>query len=89
MNSDTLPPHIRHINFPGVSVSVQEMLDALSKLGGQDKLQLVKEVPNAEQERILRNWPQDFNTSTPLRLGLVVDASGEDLVREYIESLDK
>ena len=90
LDSHVLPRHIRHVNFPGISVSIQEMLDALAKFGGQDKLALVKEVPNAESERILRSWPQDFDTSTPvLRLGLVVDVSGEDLVREYIETLSQ
>ncbi|KAK5658672.1 hypothetical protein OQA88_2068 [Cercophora sp. LCS_1] len=89
MDSDKLPKHIRQINFPGVSISVQEMLDALAKYGGEDKLQHVKEVTDPDQERILRSWPQDFDISTPLKLGLVVDQSGEDLVREYIEGLQK
>jgi len=30
MPANRLPPHIRHINFPGVSVSVQELMDALA-----------------------------------------------------------
>ncbi|KAK3339642.1 hypothetical protein B0T25DRAFT_511827 [Lasiosphaeria hispida] len=89
MQSDKLPAHIRHINFPGVSVSVQEMLDALAKYGGEDKLQLVKEETDAGQERILRSWPQDFDITTPLQLGLVVDKSGEALIKEYIDSLKK
>jgi len=46
-------------------------------------------VPDAAQERILRSWPQDFDTSRALGLGLVVDETGEDLVREYIEGLKK
>ncbi|KAK3343567.1 hypothetical protein B0T25DRAFT_584483 [Lasiosphaeria hispida] len=87
MPSDKLPAHIRHINFPGVSVSVQEMLDALAKHGGDDKLQLVREETDAGQERILRSWPQDFDITTPLKLGLVVDESGEALVKEYIDSV--
>ena len=89
MSSDKLPPHIRHINFPGVSVSVQELMDALVKYGGEDKLKYIKEVPDAGQERILRSWPQDFDTSRALALGLVADKAGEDLVREYIEGLNK
>lgn len=89
MKSDVLPKHIRQINFPGVSVSVQEMMDALAKHGGEDKLQYIREVTDPDQERILRSWPQDFDISTALRLGLIVDQSGEDLVREYIEGLQK
>ncbi|KAK3315452.1 hypothetical protein B0H66DRAFT_577256 [Apodospora peruviana] len=89
MDGDKLPKHIRHINFPGVSVSIQEMMDALAKYGGEDKLKLLKEETVPDQEVILRSWPQDFDISTPLKLGFVVDKSGEDIVKEYIDSLGK
>lgn len=89
MDSDKLPRHVRHINFPGVAASVQELMDGLAKYGGEDKLKLLKEVTNPELERILRSWPQDFDASTPLKLGLIKDESPEDLVREYVESLKK
>ena len=85
--ADALPPHVRHVNFPGVSVSVQELLDALARHGGADKLRLVREEPDPAQERILRSWPTDFDNTTPLRLGLIVDESGDAIVREYIDSL--
>ncbi|KAK3386652.1 hypothetical protein B0H63DRAFT_139397 [Podospora didyma] len=82
-----LPAHRRHINFPGISLSVQDLMDSLAKHGGEDKLKLLREETDPVQERILRSWPQDFDISTPLRLGLVVDKSGDDLVKEYIDSL--
>ncbi|KAI1339132.1 hypothetical protein F5Y15DRAFT_94977 [Xylariaceae sp. FL0016] len=87
MDSDKLPKHIRHINFPGVAASTQELMDGLAKYGGEDKLKLLKEETNPELERILRSWPQNFDTSTPERLGLVVDKRAEDLVKEYVDSL--
>ncbi|GAB1312712.1 Nucleoside-diphosphate-sugar epimerase [Madurella fahalii] len=89
MDSSVLPPHVRHVMFPGISVSIQELMDALAKYGGEDKLALVKEVPDDAQERILRSWPQDFELERSLRLGLVVDKGPDDLVREYVESLTK
>ncbi|KAK4207828.1 putative nucleoside-diphosphate-sugar epimerase protein [Rhypophila decipiens] len=87
LDSRALPPHIRHIQFPGVSVSIQEMMDALAKHGGEDKLELLKEETVPDQEAILRSWPQDFDITTPLKLGLKVDSSGEDIIKEYIEGL--
>ncbi|KXX78302.1 putative UDP-arabinose 4-epimerase 4 [Madurella mycetomatis] len=89
MESGALPPHVRHVIFPGISVSIQELMDALAKYGGEDKLALVKEVPDEVQERILRSWPQDFELERSLRLGLVVDKGADDLVKEYVESLRK
>jgi nucleoside-diphosphate-sugar epimerase len=87
LESDALPRHIRHINFPGVAATVQALMDGLAEFGGEDKLKLLKEETNPELERILRSWPQDFDPSTPDRLGLVRDKNAEDLVKEYIGSL--
>ncbi|KAK6066704.1 nucleoside-diphosphate-sugar [Seiridium cupressi] len=87
MSSDALPKHIRHINFPGIAASVQELMDGLAKFGGEDKLKLLQEETNPELERILRSWPQDFDPSTPDRLGLIRDKNTEDLVKEYVDSL--
>ncbi|KAI0593440.1 hypothetical protein F4775DRAFT_578117 [Biscogniauxia sp. FL1348] len=87
MESTKLPKHIRHINIPGVSATTQELLDGLAKYGGEDKLKFIKEETIPELERILRSWAQDFDTTTPLRLGLIKDERVEDLVKEYIDSL--
>ncbi|KAJ4414089.1 hypothetical protein N0V82_008120 [Gnomoniopsis sp. IMI 355080] len=89
LRSDVLPPHQRHIMFPGISTSIQEMMDALAKHGGEDKLKLLKEETNPTFERILRSWPEDFDPSTPDRLGLLRDKKVEDLVKEYIDTLKK
>lgn len=87
LKSDSLPPHKRAIVFPGVPATIQEMMDALAKFGGEDKLKLLKEETNPEFERILRSWPEDFDPSTSDRLGLVRDKKVEDLVKEYIDPL--
>ncbi|KAI1146613.1 hypothetical protein F4825DRAFT_187626 [Nemania diffusa] len=87
MDSQALPRHVRHINFPGVSVSIQELMDALAKHGGEDKLRFLREETDADMERILRSWAPDFDVSTALRLGLTRDESGEAIVKEYIDSL--
>lgn len=88
MPSDKLPPHIRHINFPGVAGSTQELMDALAEYGGEDKLKFLREETKPELERILRSWPLDFDSTTPVqKLGLVKDERPGDLVKEYIDSL--
>lgn len=89
LKSDALPPHQRHIMFPGISATIQEMMDALAKHGGEDKLKLLKEETNPTFERILRSWPEDFDPSTPDRLGLIRDKKVDDLVKEYIDTLKK
>jgi len=87
--SDVLPPHIRAINFPGVIGSIQEMMDALAKLGGEDKLKYIKEEPNEVDERLLRSWAWNVDYSTPMKLGLKMDDGVEGLVKEYINGLGR
>jgi nucleoside-diphosphate-sugar epimerase len=89
LESGVLPPHRRQIVFPGVAVSVQELRDALAKYGGEERLGLIREVEDKGLERILRSWAEDFEVEEAVRLGLVVDRSGDELVREYVESLGK
>lgn len=87
--SDALPPHIRWLNFPGISVSVQELMDALAKVGGQETLKYIKEETDPTMERILRSWPLRIDDSTAIKLGLKRDEDAESLVREYADSLGK
>ncbi|CAK7203874.1 hypothetical protein SEUCBS139899_006624 [Sporothrix eucalyptigena] len=87
--SDKLPPHQRAINFPGIIASVQDLLDALAKVGGEDKLQFVTDEPNAAYEKILRSWAWSLDYSKPLELGLIGDENAEGLVREYVATLKK
>ncbi len=89
MDSTKLPKHVRHINFPGVSASIQELMDGLAKYGGEDRLKFLREEADPGLERILRSWAQDFDVTTPLKLGLTKDERAEDIVKEYVESLKK
>ncbi len=88
LSSDALPTFVTSTS-PACRASTQELMDGLAKYGGEDKLKFLKEETNPAHERILRSWPQDFDISTPIRLGLAVDKKAEDLVKEYIDSLKK
>ena len=83
----SLPPHIRHVNLPGVSASVQDMLDALEKVGGKESLKLVTEKADPALEPILRSWPTKFDVTRALSLGYVADDSFESAVKDYQQSL--
>jgi nucleoside-diphosphate-sugar epimerase len=85
--SDVLPPHMRTVNAPGILVTIQDMLDALEKVGGKDKLKYVKEENNPALERILRSWAWNFDTSLAYSLGCQADTSFEDAVRDYQNTL--
>ncbi|KAI5868405.1 NAD(P)-binding protein [Durotheca rogersii] len=82
-----LPPHVRHVNMPGISVSVQQLVDALARHGGADRLRYLREEPDPALERILRSWAPEVDTATARRLGLLQDESADALVKQYVDSL--
>ncbi|EAW09846.1 SDR family oxidoreductase [Aspergillus clavatus NRRL 1] len=83
--ADAVPPHIRSINVPGICVTVQEMMDALEKVGGKDKLALLTEKEDPTLRPILDSWPTRFDNSQAIALGFKRDSSFEQAVREYYE----
>ena len=86
LDRDALPPHRRAVNMPGFAVTVQDMLDALERVGGKDKLALVREEENPAIRSTLYSWADDFDNSLALSLGMKQDSSFEQSVRDYVES---
>ncbi|KAH8695499.1 putative nucleoside-diphosphate-sugar epimerase [Talaromyces proteolyticus] len=86
--ADSLPLHIRQINIPGICVTIQEMMDALEKVGGKDKLALLKEQEDPVVKKIVHSWPTRFDNSQAIRLGFKRDESFEQAVRDFKDSLD-
>jgi len=64
LQSDALAPHKRAFTFPGISATIQELMDALAKYGGEDKLKLLKEKENPDFRKILESWPENFDPSS-------------------------
>jgi nucleoside-diphosphate-sugar epimerase len=85
--SDGMPPNVRAVQMPAIVVTVQEMMDALAKVAGEDKLKLLKEEEDEEAERLLKGWPQQATFDNAKRLGLLFDDSVEQMFREYVDSL--
>ncbi len=84
-----LARHQRVVNMPGIGVSVQEMMDALAKVAGVEKLKLLREETDVELERILRSWGTEFDNSLAFSLGFKEDVSFEQAVRDYVASLEQ
>ncbi|KAL2818846.1 hypothetical protein BJX63DRAFT_44032 [Aspergillus granulosus] len=85
--ADSVPPHIRQINVPGICVTVQEMMDALAKVGGKEKLALLKEKEDPTLRPILDSWPTRFDNAQAISLGFKRDDSFDEAVRDYQLSL--
>lgn len=77
----------RGLNLAGVTVSVDEMLDALETVGGKAARALVQEVTDERVARLVAGWPGRFVTERAQALGYEGDASGLAIVQSYARSL--
>ena len=75
----------RIVNLPGKTVSVNEMLEALEKVGGKEALDLVEEKRDKATERIVESWPTSLDTSLAADLGFRDDVSLEQTLKAYLE----
>ena len=75
----------RNLTMPGVSVTVGEQIEALSRIAGPDTEALIVESPDPVIAAIVAGWPERFDTQRALDLGFVGDQSYDDIIRAYIE----
>lgn len=87
LSPDALPPHIRQINLPGFSVTIQEMMDALENVCGKELLQFLEEKDDPDLLPILKSWATKCDNAPAIRLGYKVDERFEDVVRDYKNNL--
>ena len=75
----------RIVNLPGRTVSVDEMLKALERIGGRKAVDLVEEKRDEATERIVESWPTRLETSLAKDLGFSEDVSLEQTLKDYLE----
>ena len=76
-------PSGRVVNLPGITLTVREMLDAMGRVAGADAPKLVRFVPDARVQAIVKTWPVRFRTDRALEMGFKADHGFEDVVRQH------
>lgn len=77
----------RIVTLPGLSVTVEEMLDSLARLGGADARSRVRCESDPEVMRIVSTWPGAFDVARAVRFGFGLDRDIDDIVNRYIAGL--
>jgi nucleoside-diphosphate-sugar epimerase len=72
------------LNLPALTVTVNEMLDALEAVAGKSARALVRFEPDAAITQIVGTWPPVIDSSRAQRLGLTADPDFIFIVRAYI-----
>ena len=71
--------------MPGLSCTVEEQIEALRIIAGNEAAKLIVLNPDEKIIEIVKGWPQNFDTKTALDLGFSAESSFEDIIQIYIE----
>ncbi|WON77385.1 D-erythronate dehydrogenase [Serratia sp. UGAL515B_01] len=74
----------RTVNLPGISVTIQQMLQALEAVAGKQVRERVRFVPDETINRIVASWPGNFDISRALALGFSVDENFQQIIRAFM-----
>ncbi|MGC1306432.1 MAG: D-erythronate dehydrogenase [Phormidesmis sp.] len=77
----------RTINLPGITVTVQAMIDALQAATSPDTVALIHHQPDAAITKIVASWPSQFDVSEAIALGFVRDRTFTDIIEAYLNRL--
>lgn len=75
----------RIIPLPGLTVTVQEMLDALEKIAGKQAVNLVQWQEDQTIQRIVQSWPVQVKAEYAESLGFQADENFESIIQAHIE----
>ncbi len=74
----------RSINLPGISMTVGEMLTALTQEGGQAARDRVQFAADPAIERIVASWPGRIDNQRASALGFMADRTFADIIDSFI-----
>lgn len=75
----------RTVNLPGMTVTVQEMLDALAEVAGDEKLKFIEEKRDEFLERIVTSWPANYDISKAKNLGFHDDPGIHSAIKKFMD----
>lgn len=76
--------HGRVINMPGLSITVERMIDALRQTAGAQVAERIRMEPNQAIERIVGSWPGAFCATYSRDLGFTADEHFTDVIEQFI-----
>jgi len=75
----------RTITIPGLTTSVQDMVDCLRSIAGQAIIDLIEWEPDEFLQSIVLTWPPRFSTDRADKLGFIRDGSVHEIINAFIE----
>ena len=73
------------LNMPGLSVTVQEQIESLKRIAGNEIAKLIKHKADPQIQKIVGSWAKDLEAKRAANLGFKAENSFDDIVKIYIE----
>ena len=77
--------HRRNLTMPSISVTVQDQIDALGRVAGEEAMALIERRPDPAVEAIVAGWPERFTTDRADALGFTCESSYDEIIRAYLD----
>ncbi len=74
----------RALSLPGVSCTIEEQIEALRDVAGNDAVNLIKHVPDEAISSIVHLWPRDFDPARAIELGYRAESSFREIIDIYM-----
>jgi nucleoside-diphosphate-sugar epimerase len=72
------------INMPGLSITVEDMIDALRRTAGDEVASRIRLERNPAVEKIVGSWPGSFTARYAQELGFTADHDFADVIGQFI-----
>ena len=73
------------LNMPGLSCTVEEQIEALRSIAGNEMVKLIEFKPDEKIIEIVKGWPQNFKAQKAKELGFYAETSFEEIIQIFIE----
>lgn len=74
----------RALNMPGLSCTVEEQIEALRDVAGNNVVALIRDLPDERIMKIVAGWPRNFSPDRAIALGFRAESSFREIVETYI-----
>jgi nucleoside-diphosphate-sugar epimerase len=75
----------RAVTLPGISVSIQEMVDSLGHIAGEQVVQRIEWQPDPFIEKLVYGWPANFTPRRAEALGFRADSSLREIIQAFVD----
>ena len=73
------------LNMPGLSCTVEEQIEALRSVAGNEVVKLIEFKPDEKIIEIVKGWPQNFKAQKAKELGFYAETSFKEIIQIFIE----